>query len=445
MGTVLVKLAATAVFIGINGYFVAAEFALVKVRSARIEAAAKRGSKAAGTVKKILGNLNLYLSACQLGITIASLILGWLAEPAVASLMLIGAEAMGFEVAESQGFHVFALGVSLTLITILHVTIGEQVPKIWAIRKPESTSLLSAYPLWLFTLVLRPFIAFINSLSNLMLRAFGLRDDGSHDTVHDIGELRAILLAASQAGRISPRQLAFGDNILGLVNLRVRHIMLPRVDVAYVSTRDSAEENLAIIRKSRHSRFPVADPDLDNAVGIVHAKDILVSMLEEGATKSLAEMARPIPSVPDTLLVSSLIRNLQGERTHCAMVVDEHGTTVGMVFLEDALEEIVGPLPDEFDEESPLVRDASGDLIEMDGSLPLPEAAKHLDLEMGTEEDTVAGFVVSRFNRIPKAGDEIEVPPYKIRVLSMVKRRVSRVSFELLEAEEEGSSDGEAH
>ncbi len=433
LSAVLLKLAATAFFIALNGFFVAAEFALVKARSTRIEALAEKGSGSATTVQRILGNLNLYLSACQLGITLASLILGWLAEPAVASLLLSGAEALGFEVQESPGFHLFALGVALTVITILHVILGEQVPKIWAIRKPEATSLVIGYPLWLFTLMLRPLIAFVNSLSNLVLRACGLKEEGEHDDVHEIDELRAILLAASRAGRISHRQQAFGDNILGLVNLRVRHIMLPRVDVVYVSTRQSPEENLAVIRKSRHSRFPVADPDLDATAGIVHAKDILVSVLEGKQEQNLAKLARPIPSVPDTLLISSLIRNLQGERTHCAMVVDEHGTTVGMVFLEDALEEIVGPLPDEFDEVQPLVHDDSGRVIEMDGSLPLPEAAKHLDLELGTEEDTVAGFVVSRFGRIPKVGDLLEVPPYRVRVLAMAKRRVSRVSFEVLE------------
>ena len=435
------KLVATGVFIALNGFFVAAEFALVKARRTRIQALAESGSRSAETVQRILGNINLYLSSCQLGITLASLILGWLAEPAVASLMFMGAEALGYEVHDSAGFHFFALAVALTIITVLHVTVGEQVPKIWAIRKPESTSLAISYPLWFFTLLLKPFIAIINSISNLVLRAVGLKDDGGHGEVHDISELRAILRQASLAGRISSRQQTFGDNILGLVNLRVRHIMLPRVDVAYVSTQQTSEENLAIIRRSRHSRFPVADPDLDNCVGIVHAKDILVSMLESGEEKSLASMARPIPSVPDTLLISSLIRNLQGERTHCAMVVDEHGTTVGMVFLEDALEEIVGPLPDEFDEVGPLVHDASGHVLEMAGSLALPEAAKHLDLEMGTEEDTVAGFVVSRFGRIPKVGDELEIPPYRVRILAMARRRVARVSFELLVPEGDEPED----
>ncbi|MBZ0112980.1 MAG: hemolysin family protein [Thermoanaerobaculia bacterium] len=434
-GSVLLKLAATALFVALNGFFVAAEFALVKARRSRIQALADKGSAAAETVRKILGDINLYLSACQLGITIASLILGWLAEPAVASLLFSGAEALGFEVEESAGFHFFALAVALTFITILHVIIGEQVPKIWAIRKPESTSLIIGKPLRLFTLLLKPLIVFVNSLSNLVLRSVGLTEEGEHDAIHDVDELRAILRAASHAGRISSRQLAFGDNILGLVNLRVRHIMLPRVDVSYVSTRQTVEENLEIIRSSRHSRFPLADPDLDNAVGIVHAKDILVARLDGDEGLDLAGLARAIPSVPDTLLVSSLIRNLQGERTHCAMVVDEHGTTVGMVFLEDALEEIVGPLPDEFDEEGPLIHETSGSTIEMAGSLSLPEAAKHLDLDMGTEEDTVAGFVVSRFGRIPKSGDSLDLPPYRIRILAMSKRRVARVSFENLDEE----------
>jgi CBS domain containing-hemolysin-like protein len=439
MTTVLLKLAATAIFIGLNGFFVAAEFALVKARSTRIEALVEQGSRRASTVQHILKHLDLYLSACQLGITIASLILGWLAEPAVATLIFLGAEALGFEVADSHGFHLFSLGVALTLITILHVIVGEQVPKIWAIRRPETTSLALSLPLRAFTLVLQPLIAFINKLSNLMLRMFGLQAEGEHDTVHDIEELRAILRAASHAGRISPRQLTFGDNILGLVNLRVRHIMLPRVDVAHISTQQSPEENLAVIRKSRHSRFPVADPDLDSVAGIVHAKDILGALLDDKSAPDLAKLARPIPSVPDTLLLSGLIRNLQGERTHCAMVVDEHGTTVGMVFLEDALEEIVGPLHDEFDDATPSVEQISDSLVEISGSMALPEAAKHLDLDLGTEADTVAGFVVSLFGSIPEVGEQIEAPPYRISIVARSKQRISRVRFERIEGGMEAS------
>lgn len=430
IGAVFWKLAATALFVGLNGFFVAAEFALVKARSTRIEALVSQGAGAASTVQHILKNLNLYLSACQLGITLASLILGWLAEPAVASLLLIGAEGLGFEVHDSRGFHLFALGLALTVITILHVIIGEQVPKIWAIRKPEATALVIGYPLRLFTLVLRPLIAFVNSLSNLVLRLFGLREEGEHEGVHDVDELRAILRAASRAGRISSRQQTFGDNILGLVHLQVRHIMLPRVDIAHVSTRLTTEQNLEVIRDSRHSRFPVANPDLDNVAGIVHAKDILVSLLAGHRERSLAELARPIPSVPDTLLVSGLIRNLQGARTHCAMVVDEHGTTIGMVFLEDALEEIVGPLHDEFDVEGPLIEHVSDRVIEMSGSTSLPEAAKRLDLEMGSDANTVAGYVISLFGRIPEVGETVEDPPYRISVLAMSRQRLSRVRFE---------------
>ncbi|MCB1058304.1 MAG: HlyC/CorC family transporter, partial [Acidobacteria bacterium] len=383
LGTVLWKLAATIVFIGVNGFFVAAEFALVKARKTRIEALAERGGGSAQAVRQILGHLNLYLSACQLGITIASLILGWLAEPAVASLLRLVVEALGFDVHASAIFHVVSLGIALTVITVLHVILGEQVPKIWAIGRPEPTALLVGRPLRWFTLVLRPLIAFVNSASNLVLRLLGIEDGGDHEAVLDVDELRAILRAASRAGRISARQQAFGDNVLGLVHLEVRHIMLPRVDVVYVSTQWTAEQNLRIIRENRHSRFPVADPDLDRVAGIVHAKDLLVALLAGDEQPDLVQLARPIPSVPDTLLVSALIRSLQSARTHCAMVVDEHGTTVGMVFLEDALEEIVGPLHDEFDDEAPTIERISASVIEMSGSTSLPEAAKYLDLDLG--------------------------------------------------------------
>ena len=424
-------LALTALFVLLNGFFVAAEFALVKVRTARLEALVRQGKKRAQTVLHILKHLDLYLSACQLGITLASLVLGWLAEPAVAVLLLKAAHAAGIEVEQSGGLHVVALILALSVVTVLHMTIGEQAPKIWAIARSETASLRIALPLRLFAVVFRPFIWFINVISNSMLRMVGVHGAIGHEGVQDIDELRALLKQASRAGHISGRQGDLGENVLRLVDLEVRHVMLPRTDVIFLSTSRTADQNLELIRTCRHTRLPLCDPDLDTVKGLVHGKDVLVAMLGGELRPDLNTLARPMPVVPDTKPLSELLVELQRDQAHCAVAVDEHGTTVGVVFLEDAVEEIVGPIHDEFDERvAPAWSPTDSGGFEMAGRLPLPEAAALLDLELGAEEDSIAGHVVALLGRLPEVGETLELPPWKVTVLALSRRRVSRLRFE---------------
>lgn len=431
-------LALTAFFVLLNGFFVAAEFALVKVRTARLEALSRQGKRRARTVLQILTRLDLYLSACQLGITLASLVLGWLAEPAVAVLLLKAADAVGIDVGESGTLHVVALVLALSVVTVLHMTIGEQAPKIWAIARSETAALRVALPLRIFALIFRPFILVINVISNSMLRLVGVSGAIGHEGVQDVDELRAILKQASMAGHISRRQGALGENVLRLVELEVRHVMLPRTDVVHLSAARTAQENLETIRTCGHTRLPLCDPDLDAVIGLVHGKDVLVAMLGGELRPDLAGLVRPMSVVPDTKPLSELIVGLQRDQAHCAVAVDEHGTTVGLVFLEDAMEEIVGPIHDEFDERvaPPWVPTEAGG-FEMAGGLPLPDAAALLDLDLGSEEDSIAGHVVALLGRLPEAGEILELPPWRVTVLSRSRRRVSRLRFEPAGAEDE--------
>lgn len=422
-------LLATVFFVLLNGFFVAAEFALVKVRATRLESLVRKGSRRAEVTYGILGSLDRYLSACQLGITMASLILGWLAEPAVAGLIVSLAGGVGMEIPESGALRIISLGLALAIVTTLHMTVGEQAPKMWAIHRPEPMALFTAYPLRLFASLFRPFIWLINSISNAMVRLVGISGIHEQEGVHDVDELRAVLRAASKAGHISARQSAFGENVLGLMGLQVRHIMLPRVDVTYLSTSRSLEENLRIVRESRHTRLPLCDPDLDHVAGLIHGKDILARLIE-GKEPVLGDLARPVPSVPDTQPLGRLILDLQHQQTHCALVVDEHGTTVGVAFFEDALEEIVGPIHDEFDRKVPWVHRADADVVELAGSVPLPEAADILDLEPASGEDTIGGYVTSVLGTLPREGDVIDIPPYRATILGMSRRRVTRVRFD---------------
>jgi CBS domain containing-hemolysin-like protein len=423
-------LLATAVFIFLNGFFVAAEFGLVKVRPIRIEALARAGDRRAVIVQRMLSRLDLYLSACQLGITIASLVLGWLAEPAVAQLLIELAGLAGWEVQEGATLHWIAIALALAIITILHMTVGEQAPKVWAIQRAESISLLVAYPLYAFATGLRPLISFINALSNGLLRIVGLTTSDEHEGSASVDELRSILASSARAGHITARQRSIGDNVLALIRLEVRHIMLPRVDVAFLSMANAMEENIRILRETGHSRYPLGDPDLDHIRGVVHARTVLAELLQ-GKELRLDSLALPMPTVPDTQPLSRFIVELQRSQTHAAAVVDEHGTIIGLAFLEDALEEIVGPIYDEFDEQSSEMLEISPGVFELAGNVPLPEAADFLRVSLDeAEADTIAGYVISHLARMPKRGDTVQVGDYQATVLHVIRHRVLRLRFE---------------
>lgn len=423
-------LLATAVFVVLNGFFVAAEFGLVKVRPVRIEALARTGDRRAVIVQRMLSRLDLYLSACQLGITIASLVLGWLAEPAVAQLLIELAGLAGWEVQEGATLHWIAIALALAIITILHMTVGEQAPKVWAIQRAESISLLVAYPLYAFATGLRPLISFINALSNGLLRVVGLTTSDEHEGSASVDELRSILASSARAGHITARQRSIGDNVLALIRLEVRHIMLPRVDVAFLSMANAMEENLRILRETGHSRYPLGDPDLDHIRGVVHARTVLAELLQ-GKELRLDALALPMPTVPDTQPLSRFIVELQRSQTHAAAVVDEHGTIIGLAFLEDALEEIVGPIYDEFDEQSSEMLEISPGVFELAGNVPLPEAADFLRVSLDeAEADTIAGYVISHLARMPKRGDTVQVGDYQATVLHVIRHRVLRLRFE---------------
>jgi magnesium and cobalt exporter, CNNM family len=435
------RLGATFFFVALNAFFVAAEFALVKVRTTRLRTLAERGSRPARAAQHIVEHLDRYLSACQLGVTLASLILGWLAEPAIADLLIAGVTTAGGNLSPTDPLlHGVALAIALTIITALHMTIGEQAPKIWAINRPDVTALAIAYPLQAFATVFRPFIWAVNEMSNALLRVAGIAPERLQEISHNLEEIRGILTASAQAGHISGRQLELAENVFGIIGLEVRHILLPRVDVTTLSLRNSLEENLQIIRRSGHSRLPLCKEDLDSVVGIVHAKDVMTSLIDDRKL-DLEQLAHNPVFVSDTQPLSRFIGRMQQTRSHCAVVVDEHGTAVGLAFLEDAIEEIVGPIQDEFDAQDPSpVSHLSNGVLEVPGALALPEAIELLALPEPTEEtDTIGGYVVARLGRLPARGDTLEIGRYRVTVTDVARRRVTRLRMEPIHAD-----DGEA-
>lgn len=423
------SLLVTVLFIALNGFFVAAEFALVKVRPSHIAALAKGGNRRAGIILKMQEQLDLYLSACQLGVTLSSLILGWLAEPAIATLLIKAAGFAGWEVTQQAWLHPLALAIALAVVTVAHMTIGEQTPKIWSIRRTDTVALLVAWPLRAFTLLFKPVIWVVNRISSGILVILGVPSAAEHEGVYDVAELRMMLEASAKVGNLTPRQHIIGENVLALASLEVRHIMVPRIDVAFLSREKSDEANLKIVRDAGHSRYPLGGPDLDKVEGMIHSRDLLRELLD-GRTPDLRTLVRKCLTVPDTQPLSRLILDLQHSQTQSALVIDEHGTMVGLAFLEDALEEIVGPIHDEFDDQEVRINALSAELVELTGAVPLPDASNALGIALDDEDDSIAGLVVSRLGRLPKVGDELTIGPYKTTVLCMSRGRITRLRFE---------------
>jgi CBS domain containing-hemolysin-like protein len=439
------RLGVTIFFVALNGFFVAAEFALVKVRTSRIEQLAKEGSRAAPTVQHILSHLDRYLSACQLGITLASLILGALGEPAVSVLLIATAEAMGFSVAsDSSWVPIVSIGLAFTVITMLHMTVGEQAPKMWALRRAEGTALVTGPLLRGFAWVFGPFIAAINWISNGMLRMAGLPADLGHEASHSAEEIRSIVSLSARSGHISDHSYELTENVFRMIELEVRHIIVPRVEVSFLSLERTLEENLEHIRTSGHSRFALCEVGLDTIVGLVHAKDVLDVMLR-GETPDLRELTREPLFVPDTMSLSNFLLELQANRQHCAVVLDEHGTMIGLAFREDALEEVVGPLGDEFDDEERDYLEPSEGVFEIRGRMSMPEVEDRLGFELSEDEreeqDTIGGHVTARLGRLPRKGDTVRVGPYMATVIDVSRRRAQLLR--LVVATEEGAEIGD--
>jgi CBS domain containing-hemolysin-like protein len=439
------RLGATLFFVLLNGFFVATEFALVKVRATRIDNLAKEGSRSAVLVQHILKHMDRYLSACQLGITLASLILGALGEPAVSVLRIAALDGLGVEVArDATWLPIVSITIAFAVITILHMTVGEQAPKMWALRRAESTALRTALPLRIFTWVFTPFITVINSISNRLLRMAGLPAYHGDEASHTAEEIRSMLALSWSAGHLSKLEHDVTGNVFRIMELEVRHIVVPRIDVAYLAANRPDEENVAILRDSGHSRLPFCEVGLDTIMGFVHTKDVMRQALD-GTALDIRALARDAVFVPDTMSISNFLIELQTHQQHCAAVVDERGTVIGLAFREDALEEIVGPLGDEFDEMAREFQEVREGVYEIAGRMSVPETCDRLTFELSEDEaedeDTIGGHVTARLGRMAKPGDQVLVGPYVATVLDVSRRRIRRLRLERAPSEDDANPE----
>lgn len=419
----------------LNGFFVAAEFALVKVRPTQLEP--HLGGKNGKLANHLVIHLDSYLSACQLGITLASLALGWIGEPAFA--WVVEPLVRLFPGTTEATVHQASIAVSFLVITILHIVLGEVAPKTVAIQNPVKTSLWIALPLWIFYKVTFPAIWVLNHASNGLLRLVGIRPMANHGGVSDEAELRR-MLAATADDRLSDQKRELLDNVFELSNRNARQVMVPRNEVVYLNTEQSVERNLRRARESGHTRFPLCEGDLDKVIGLIHIKDIFRA---ETLPSSLEEVRRDIPLVPETLGLDHLLRRMRQEHVHMAGVLDEYGGVSGIVTMENVVEEVVGDIQDEFDMEEPDIVKRAETVYDVAGSLLIEELESELGLELhDRDEDTLAGVVLSELGRQPQDGDQIETGRMGAQILELDGNRITKVRLTILPGDEDAADEG---
>jgi len=420
-------LIAVVVLVLANGFFVAAEFALVRTRKSALQELAKEGKRGAATAVKLMDDLSEYLSACQLGITLASLGIGFLGEPAIADLI---------EPIFGDGVdHSVSLGISLVLAyvitTALHITAGEQIPKIYAIVRPEQIAVKIARPLYLFDRGMRPFIAALNGVSNWVLhRFFRIDADTGMDEGSTPKELRAMIAQARAGGSLDPGEAGMLSGVFHLHEQEARNVMTPIPAVVTVDVSEDVETALRRAISSGHTRLLVTeDENRDRVRGIVHANSLARLLMTEGGDASFETAVRDAPIVPETKPLDDLLADLQRTRSSMAVVVDEYGRVAGIVTVEDIVEEVVGEIDDETDPTGGEIRRlANGDWY-VRGHVAVTDLQDYgLELPVDTDAyNSVGGFVFAELGRLPRRGDTVQADGYSIRVESVRENRVEAV------------------
>ncbi|HZG73560.1 MAG TPA: hemolysin family protein [Chondromyces sp.] len=415
------------ILIALTAFFVASEFAIVKVRSSRIDQLIEEGSSLAPSAKKVITHLDEYLSACQLGITVTALGLGWIGEPAVASLLLPVMETFGVPASLS---HAIAIGVSFLIITFIHVVIGELAPKTVAIQKAEQLTLLMSRPLIFFYRLMFPFIWTLNGSARLITGMFGLKPVSENELAHSEEELRIILSESYKSGEINQSEFKYVNNIFEFDDRIAKEIMVPRTEIVSLSKEESIESFIEIVREEKFTRYPIIDGDKDHIIGLVNLKEVLTDYVQntKQINSSLEHYIRPIIRVIDTIPIHDLLKKMQKERIHMAILMDEYGGTSGLVTVEDILEEIVGEIRDEFDlDEIPLIRKVEEDHYILDAKVLVSEVNDLLGLDMEDEDvDTIGGWIMTE-NYEAVQGDTLLHGSYEFTILEMEDHHIKYI------------------
>lgn len=426
-GLLGVKFAAILLLVFLNGFFVAAEFALVKVRGSQLDPLVDEGDSRAKLARHILSHLDAYLSATQFGVTMASLALGSIGEPYFSHLFQPLFVLMHIE--SPAVISGFSVGLGFFAITFLHIIFGELAPKYLSIRDPLAMALLLVRPLSLFNALFKPAIWVLNQASNLILKK-GLRIDpvGESELAHSEEELRIILAESEKSSEVTSLGKEILINALDMRRRVVRDITTPRGEVVFLNTEDSFEENLKLAQQSRHTRFPLCEGHLDNTLGLVHIKDLL-SLIRE-PQPDLHKIKREIFPVPEMMPLEKLLTFFLNKHAHIALVVDEYGGTVGIVTMDNVLEELVGDIQDEFDAEKPELRRVNDGEFVVEGSLGLYELNDVIGLELESADvSTIGGYVTHLIGHLPKQGEQTRIDDYLVTIAQTDGRRVVQLHF----------------
>lgn len=426
-GTIVGRLLIVLALVLANGFFVAAEFALVAARATRIDALADQGHRRAQITREALRHLDRYISGTQLGITLASLALGWVGEGTIAAIMVQIFDDLP-DPWRIFAAHGVAVPVAFAFITFLHIVLGELAPKSLALLYPEEVSLWTAGPLIVFSRILAPFIALLNGAANRLLRLLGLRAPTEMERVHRPQEIEMLLMQTYEHGLLAEEPVEMIRGVFDLSEITAGEVMTPRTDVVALPAGSTVAEAADLILQSGHSRIPVYTGSLDHVVGIILAHDVWAA--ERAGKQIVDDLVRSPLFVPNSRPIEGLLYEMQRTRSHMAIVIDEFGGTAGILTLEDLVEEIVGEIHDEYETEPPGIQELGAGEIHLGGGVTVHEINDRFDLDLPEEDyTTIAGYVLGRLGRIANEGDEVSFPGGHLRVLSMDGRRIERLAL----------------
>ncbi|MGN8770658.1 hemolysin family protein [Paenibacillus barengoltzii] len=434
IGKLIWNLLIVLILVFLNGFFVAAEFSLVKVRQSRLTQLAREGNRRANYALKVNKRLDTYLSATQLGITLASLGLGWVGEPAVSELLI---EPLMHKMGATDPtlISTVSVAVGFAIITFLHIVMGELAPKSLAIQKSEATSLWLSWPLLMFYRIFLPVIWLLNTAANGALRLIGIEPASEGEAAHSEEEIRILMDQSAKSGVIDKDEMKLVDNIFDFSDMLAREVMLPRTDMDCLYTNLSWEDNMKIVANTKHSRYPVAVEDKDQIIGFVHITDLLLPDSEKPLR--LEEMVRPILNVPESMEISQVLRLMQKKHSQVTLVVDEYGGTAGLLTAEEILEEIVGDLHDEFEDERPDIEKITDDVYSVDGRLLIEEVNELVGSDIEDEEvDSIGGWLFKELEGTPAKGKRKQVDRFLFEVEEASRLRITRVKVIRLVVEE---------
>ena len=438
----LLDILLVAFLIFMNGFFVAAEFCCVKIRTSRLETLIAEGSSRAGYAKQLTEHLDYSLSVTQFGITLASLGLGWVGEPAIATLILPVTQMLGLP---DEVGHTIALAIAFTIITSLHIVLGELTPKSMAIANVEDIMLAIAFPMVLFGRIMRPFVWILNTVANAISRKFGYDVKGENEDAHTEEEIRLLMKESYRQGLINSTEADFVDNVFSFTELNAREIMIPRTDMICLYLDDAPTERIKTILEEQQTRYPVCYEDKDHIIGFIHVKDLLPPLIR-GERLNLRRYIRKALVVPESMDGSVLLRTMQEEGSQLAIVVDEYGGTAGMVTVEDIVEQIVGDIRDEFDEERESLEWRAGDLCSVDAKLLLEELDDLLGVRIEDEDvDSVGGWLYDQLGDTPRVGQMAAHAGTLLYVEEVDGVRITRVLVHLLHSVLEAQENPAVH